>query len=397
MFERVGAYYHFFPTYTQAKKIIWDGVGSDGRKFLSYFPDQIFPSKNATELKITATNGSVYQLIGSDSFDSIVGTNPVGCIFSEYALQDPRAWDYIRPILAENGGWAAFVYTPRGRNHGFDLYEMAKNNPAWFCERLTVRDTFRDDGTPVIAQSMIDAERQAGMSEEMIQQEFYCSFDAAIQGAYYGKQMQAARVDGRITAVPHATGAEVDTFWDLGVDDSMTIWFMQPIGKTFRFIDYYENSGFGLEHYAKHLKSLPYVYGNHYMPHDADVREMTNSEVAMSRREVAEKLGIKPIQVVSRVRNMDTLIQVHIPAVRNIISQCWFDEKKCSRGIAALEGYRSEYDEEKKKLGNRPLHDWTSHGADGFRTFAVGYQEKTKKQESKPAPAFTGPHDWQGL
>jgi hypothetical protein len=165
----------------------------------------------------------------------------------------------------------------------------------------------------------------------------------------------------------------------------MSIWFMQRVGQKFHFIDYYENSGFGLEHYAKTLKERPYVYGNHYMPHDADVREMTSGEVAMSRREVAEKLGIRPVTVVSRVRNMDTLIQVHIPAVRNIIGQCWFDDAKCSRGISALEGYHSEYDEEKKTLGSRPVHDFCSHGADGFRTFAVGYKEKHKAAKTNPS------------
>jgi hypothetical protein len=211
------------------------------------------------------------------------------------------------------------------------------------------------------------------MSEEMIQQEYYCSFEGGERGAYYAKQLVQARADKRICKVPHVSGQEVHTFWDLGIDDSMTIWFMQQIGKEFRFIDYYENSGFGLEHYAKVLKGLPYVYGNHYMPHDAEIREMTNSEIALSRREVSENLGIKPIITVSRVRSVDKLVQVHIPAVRNVLSQCYFDESKCERGLSALEGYRAEYDDTKKMLSNRPLHDWCSHGADAFRTFAVGY------------------------
>ena len=381
MFRVPGSYYHFFPTYKQAKKVIWDAVDpKEGKKYIDIaFPEILFPRRNETELKIIARNDSVYQLIGSDNFDSIMGTNPIGCIFSEYALQDPRAWDYIRPILAENGGWAAFIYTPRSKNHGWELYEMAKSNDEWFCELLTVKDTKRDDGTPVIGLDVIESERSAGMAEELIEQEFYCSFEGFMQGAYYGKQIKEAREQKRITSVPHIPSIEVDTFWDLGVDDSMTIWFMQPVGKEFRFIDYYENSGFGLEHYAKHLKSLPYVYGMHYMPHDADIREMTSGEIAKSRKEVAESLGIRPITVCERARNMDVIVNVHIPAVRNIFPSCWFDEKKCARGISALTGYRSEYDEEKKILSSRPLHDWTSHGADAFRTFAVGYEERVKR------------------
>lgn len=366
--------------------VIWDGIDSQtGLKFLDHFPPQSIVKKNDTELKVVICNGSIVQIVGSDNYDSIMGTNPVGCVFSEYSLQDSRAWDYVRPILAENGGWAVFIYTPRGRNHGYTLYEMAKRNPEWFCERLTVSDTKREDGTPVVPLAIVEAERAAGMSDEMIDQEFYCSFEAAVQGAYYAKQMAAARKEGRITRVPHQPGQEVFTAWDLGLDDSMTIWFFQPIGKSFNMIDYYENSNYGLEHYAKVLKGKPYVYGGHIMPHDADQREMTNGEIPKTRKEVAEALGVKPVQVVTRAKNMDIIINVHIPAVRNVLGSCWFDEEKCARGIAALDGYHSEYDEEKKILHNRPVHDWTSHGSDGFRTFAVGYVDKLK------AGSGTGP------
>jgi hypothetical protein len=263
---------------------------------------------------------------------------------------------------------------------------MAKQNPDWFCERLTVDDTRRDDGTPVVSPEIVAMESAAGMSTEMIQQEFYCSFNAAIQGAYYAKQMADLRKNNQITRVPYQPGQEVFTAWDLGLDDSMTIWFFHPIGKSFHVIDYYENSNFGLEHYAKVLKDKPYVYGGHFMPHDAEQREMTNGEIPKSRREVAENLGIKPIHVVNRARNMDMVIQVHIPAVRNILPSCYFDEEKCNRGISALDGYRSDYDEEKKILSNRPCHDWTSHGADAFRTFAVGYKEKTANQTETWTP-----------
>lgn len=216
MFERVGVYFYLFPTYAQGKKIIWDGVDGDGFRFLSHFPPEIIESKNDTEMKVKTRNGSVFQIIGTDNYDSIMGTNPVGCVFSEYALQDPRAWDYIRPILRENGGWAVFNFTPRGKNHGNDLFEMARENPEWFCQRLTVDDTIRPDGSPVLSREDMDKERAEGMDEELIRQEYYCSFDMGVQGAYFFKQIQTAEEDGRVTGVPYDSRLEVDTWWDLG-------------------------------------------------------------------------------------------------------------------------------------------------------------------------------------
>jgi hypothetical protein len=258
---------------------------------------------------------------------------------------------------------------------------MARKNNDWFCEILTVNDTTTEDGKPIITAKDIEDDRREGMSEELIDQEYFCSPFGYVQGAYYAKQLRVAREDGRITAVPYQTGFEVYTFWDLGVDDSMSIWFMQIIGQSYRFIDYYENFGFGFEHYAKILKSKPYVYGDHYMPHDAAAREMTNSEIALSRKEVAENLGIRPILIVKRPRDSQAVIN-GIELARNIFSQCWFDERKCERGLLALEGYRSEYDEEKQKLGNRPVHDWCSHAASAFVTFAGGYQQPSKPGRS---------------
>lgn len=381
MVQHVGAYYYFFPTYQQAKKVIWDGIDPrTGMKYLDHFPKHLQAKEpNNTDLKITFTNGSFFQLVGTDSFNSIMGTNPIGCVFSEFSLQDPRAWDYIRPILRENGGWAAFIFTFRGKNHGWELHRRAETDPLWYAETLTVRDTRRDDGSPVITEADIEQDRKEGMDEALIEQEYYCSPEGYQLGAYYAKQLKKAREDKRICVVPHATGHEVYTFWDLGVDDSTTIWFMQAIGKELRFIDYYENSGEGFNHYAKVLKEKPYVYGDHYMPHDVEQRKL-GAEV-FSVRTVAENLGIKPIITVARARDTQAVLG-GIEAGRNIISQCWFDDVKCSRGLMALEGYHAEYDEVKKKLDNKPAHDWTSHGADAFRTFAVGYAEKAKAEVS---------------
>ena len=178
-FKRVGIYYYFFPTYKQGRMVLWDGIDRDGFPFLGHIPKEIRTKTNDQEMKIQFKNGSRFQVVGTDDIDKIVGTNPVGCIFSEYALQKPEAWDFIRPILRENGGWALFNYTPRGLNHGFNIYEMARKSPHWFCDLLTINDTKREDGTPVITQEMIAAERTEGMSENMIMQEYYCDFTAS--------------------------------------------------------------------------------------------------------------------------------------------------------------------------------------------------------------------------
>lgn len=378
--ERIGNYWHMLPQFNQCRKAIWEAVNPRTGKLRidEAFPDEIRAGIRNTDMLINLKSGSTWQVVGSDNFNALVGSPPIGIVFSEYALSDPQSWAYLSPILEENGGWAAFISTSRGNNHFKQLLDFARITPGWFGEILPA------DKTPVFSALRLEEIRAElvgafGMElgEAMFQQEYFCSFQGAVLGAYYAKQMLQARKDGRITRVPHAAGMEVYTFWDLGVDDSMTIWFAQVVGKEFRFIDYYENTGMGLAHYAKIMKEKPYVYGDHYMPHDAAVREMSSGEHAKSRQEVAEELGIRPVQIVQRARNTDA-VMMGIEAVRNVLSQCWFDEIKCAKGIAALEGYRAEYNEEKKVLSNNPLHDHCSHGADGFRTFAVGYREKTK-------------------
>ena len=326
---RIGTYYHFLPTYNQGKKIIWDGIDYNGMKFIDHFPAELVASKNETEMQVTLTNGSIYQVIGTDKMDNIVGTNPVGCVFSEYSLQNPKAWDLFRPILRENKGWALFIYTPRGRNHGKQLYEMAKNNPEWFCELPTVLDTEREDGTPIITPADIENDRKEGMDEQLIQQEYYCSFEGYQQGSYYSKQLREAEAANRIANVPWDSRLQVHTFWDLGIGDAMAIWFMQRVGKEYRFIDYYETSGEGISYYVKYLSQKPYKYGVHYMPHDASVRELGTG---ISRKDRAEQLGIRPVQVVPN----NISVEEGIDAVRAVLPVCWFDKEKCEQGLNSL-------------------------------------------------------------
>lgn len=364
MIERPGLYWHLLPTYNQGRKIVWDGMDKTGRPFLDAFPRELVKGNpNNTDMKLETLNGSMYQVVGTDWVDRLVGANPIGCIFSEYSLQDPRAWDLIRPILMENGGWALFVYTPRGKNHGYKLMQIAKANPKlWFSEILSINDT------GVISQEQINDERNSGMSEELIQQEFYCSFEAGIPGAYFSIQIVAAKREGRFGRVPIHTDVPIDTYWDLGMDDSMSIWFVQNIGREIHLVDYLEGAGEGLPYYAKELRNKGYLYGQHFAPHDIKVRELGSGK---SRRETARNLGIG-FQIIKKVNYKEDAIN----AARNIFSQCWFDSVRCARGIDALENYKKEYDDKKKVFMSTPVRDWAAHGADAFMTMACGHSFK---------------------
>jgi hypothetical protein len=364
MLKRVGVYYYFFPTFAEGRRILWDGIGRDGMPFLDHFPEEIITDKNSTEMKIRIGNGSLFQIIGTDKFDRVRGPNPIGCIFSEYSQQDPRAWDVIRPILAENEGWALFLYTPMGKNHGYDLYEMAKKNPSWWHQLLTVADTKRDDGSPVISIEAIEEERMAGMSEDMIRQEFYCSFEYGVEGSYYGRLMSEAKQEGRIGVVPYDRAVPVHTSWDLGISDSMVIWWMQFVGQEKHWIDYYEASGEGISHYIdilqKRREERGFVYGEHFAPHDIEAREKATGK---SMKEYAYDLGLDFVTVPRTPK-----IEAGIEAVRGVLPLSWFDEYHCESGIKSLMNYRKEYNAKHMMYSARPLHDWASHGADGLRT-----------------------------
>jgi len=358
MYERVGAYYYLFPTYRQAKKVIWNGMTRDGKKFTSYFPEPLIKRIDNSDMFIEMDNGSTFQLVGSDEIDSIMGVNPVGCIFSEWSLQNPTAWDYIRPILAENGGWAAFIYTPRGRNHGYTLLETARAFPdIWYSEVLTA-DKTQAIPADILSQERLEIIKKDG-NDALYQQEYMCNFDVPIQGAYYADQLMMADKEGRISGVPYDPNTEVHTAWDLGMDDSMTIWFFQLAGREFHFIDYYESNGEGINYYIKYLKDKQYIYGKHYAPHDIKVRELSTGK---SRFETADSLGIK-FEVVPKLSIWDG-----IQAVRNMLPKCWFDKIKCERGLSSLRSYHKEWDEDNQVFKNKPEHDWCVAGNTKVRT-----------------------------
>jgi len=383
MLERVGSYYYVFPELNQGRKVIWDGADKDGFRFIDHFPKELLDGKpNDTEMKLRYRNGSLFQVVGSDRFDSVMGTNPIGMVLSEYSLQDPACWGYFRPILAENGGWAVFNFTPRGENHAYALWELAKaDTKNWFTSLLTV------DDTGAIPREVLEQERAEIMrlygNDALFLQEYYCSFTVPIAGAYYADHISKAYRDGRVGHVPHDPRITVDTAWDLGINDRMAIWFTQSIGQEVRAIDYLEGTGQGLPYYIAKLKEKPYVYGRHVAPHDIEVRELSNGK---SRRDTAASLGIN-FELAPRLPVVDG-----IDAVRAIFPRMWFDAEKCKDGLNALKNYRKQYDEKRKTYLNQPYHDWSSNGADAFRMLATSLDFRQRsvpaQQPDKYARAF---------
>jgi len=332
--RKVGVYYYVFPTYSQGKKVIYDSITNEGRRFLDYIPKELVQSTNSQELKIKLANDSLIQIVGSDNIDSLVGTNPQGLVFSEYALQSPNAYAFLRPVLAANNGWAVFESTPRGKNHFWEMYQIASHSSDWFVSKLTLDDT---DHIPL---AEIQKDLQEGLiSQDLVYQEYYTSFDMGVEGAYYAKYLDAMRLKGQIGQVPHEAGFKTHTAWDLGVRDSTTILFFQVVGQTVRIFDCYENSKQGLEHYVKVLQQKDYNYGKHIAPHDIAVKEFGSG---MTRIEKAKQLGIN-FTVAPNISIYDG-----IEAVRSCLSKVWIDDKNCSPFIKAMENYRQEYDLRKK-------------------------------------------------
>lgn len=348
--------YYIFPEYAHGRRVIFDSITNDGQTVLDYIPKQLIDSINMQEMKIRFINGSILQVIGSDKFDSLRGTNPQLCVFSEYAWQDPRVYRMISPILNNNGGAAIFLSTPNGKNHFWELYQIAANSPSWYCEKLTLDDTCH------IPLEEIERDRKEGVPEDFIQQEYYTSFTMGVEGSYYARYMQELGRKGQLTAVPHEPGFKVNTFWDLGVRDSTCIIFAQCIGQVVRIIDCYDKSSEGLEHYAGILQSKPYIYGRHFAPHDIRVRELGTG---ISRLEKARQLGIN-FEVAPDVSIMDG-----IETVRSAFSKLWIDQKNCAPLIKALENYRKEWDAKRGVYKSHPLHDKNSHYADAMRYLAI--------------------------
>ena len=343
-------YAYMAPTYKQAQVIAWDYL-------LQYTKNLPSVSIHKKDLSVSIhrpppwDDKITYTLLGSDNPDSLRGIYLDGAVLDEYAQCDPIVWgQIIRPALSDRQGWALFLGTPCGKNAFYERYEKAKVNPSWFTMLL------RADQSGIIPEAEL-AEMRADMTEDEYEQELLCNFASAAPGVYYGKILAEMRRNTRIRSVPYDPAYPVDTFWDLGIGDSTAIWFRQRVGINWHYIDYYETSGEGLEHYAKVLRDKPYMYGRHVLPHDAAARDLSTG---LTRQEFLRKLGItteiQPRQAV------DDRIQ----ATRAILPKSYIDEVKCARGISALEDYQKEWDSKLMMYKSKPLHNWCSHACDSF-------------------------------
>jgi hypothetical protein len=363
-FRRKGVYWHVFPEFSQGRRAIWDAITVDGKKYLDFIPRPLIKSTSNQEMKIELINGSIYQIIGSDRLDKIVGAGPAGVLFSEYSIAKPNSWDFIQPMIEATDGFAMFNFTPRGENHAYDLYNMAKSNPKWHAEILSVGDTkvFTPDKMEEIKAEYLGR----GKTLASFNQEYYCSFMGAIEGAYYAEKLEHAEKQGRIASFSYDSRYQVETWWDLGMSDATSIWFTQTIGNRIYLIDYLENNNRSLEDYVNELNKKNYIYKRDNLPHDVVVREMGTGK---SRLEILESLG-RNVNVVAKIP-----VQDGINAVRSILDRCYFDKENCREGIRALKHYHAKKDEDKNTFQLKPYHDWASHGADAFRYFAVGHQD----------------------
>lgn len=345
-------YSYIAPTYSQAKDVAWG--------YLKYYSAPIPGIQvSESELWIEYPNGARVRLYGADNFERMRGLYNDDVTIDEPAQIDPRAWpEVIRPTLTDFNGGATFIGTPKGRDWFYfvDKTEDGSEDPDFF--RLTLKAS----KTGIIARDELSALRR-GMTQDQYDQEFECSFDAAIVGAYYGKLVADAERDRRICGVPYDPTAMVWTTWDLGISDSTAIWFAQVVGREIHLIDYYEASGVDLGHYVREVSNRPYVYGGHIVPHDAQARELGTGK---TRLEVLASLGLRNMTIAPMHR-----VEDGINAVRVMLPRTWIDARKCTRGIDALKLYRSEYDEKLRTLRPRPVHDWASHGADALRYLAM--------------------------
>jgi phage terminase large subunit len=389
MLRRVGVYYYVFPEFNQGRKALWDNIDSQGFKTMNHIPVEIRKRTDQQQMHIEIANGSILQVIGASDIDRIVGTNPVGIIFSEYSLMSPAVIGYLLPIVNENNGFMWFNFTPRGDNHARTLWEQAQRNPDWFSQMVTVADSkvFNEAELKEIRDEYIALYGD----DKLYNQEMLCSFEEAVQGSYYGDMLKQAEIQGRIgKSVPYRPENPVHTYWDLGIGDATAIWFAQFDGSKVNLIDYMEATNKGLDYYVKELQNKPYVYGDHYAPHDIKIREYGSG---LSRIETARGLGIN-FKITPKLS-----IEDGINAARILLARSYFDDNEAVRlGLATLKNYHRKYNEETRVYDNKPLHDWSSNGADAFRYLAVAAKkqgvEVSAPQDDIPKYAVTGTVDY---
>ena len=344
-------YAYIAPTYGQAKRVAWD--------YLVKYTTPLGGTNNISELRVDFW-GRRIQLYGSDNPDSLRGQYFDGVIIDEVGDQNPKIWtDIVRPALTDRKGWCLFIGTPKGHNHFKELRDRAEKEDGWGLLEFKASETGVVDDTELKA-------AKNEMGEDKYRQEFECSFDAAVEGSYYGQILNELEEKKHMQEIPREELSRTFTAWDLGMGDSTSIWVAQLVGTEVRLIDYYENHGVGLDHYVKWIKDNDYLKSEHILPHDVRVRELGTGK---SRMEMLEESGLE-VKIAPRM-GLDDGIQ----AVRRLLPRCWFNVPKVQTGLNCLRNYRRDYDEKRKIFYERPLHDWSSHGSDSFRYLALGLDE----------------------
>ena len=344
-------YAYIAPTYGQAKRVAWD--------YLVKYTTPLGGTNNISELRVDFW-GRRIQLYGSDNPDSLRGQYFDGVIIDEVGDQNPKIWtDIVRPALTDRKGWCLFIGTPKGHNHFKELRDRAEKEEGWGLLE------FKASETGVVDETELKAAKNE-MGEDKYRQEFECSFDAAVEGSYYGQMLNELEDKKHMQEIPREEISRTFTAWDLGMGDSTSIWVAQLVGTEVRLIDYYENHGVGLDHYVKWIKDNDYLKSEHILPHDVRVRELGTGK---SRLEMLEEAGLE-VKIAPRM-GLDDGIQ----AVRRLLPRCWFNVPQVQNGLNCLRNYRRDYDEKRKIFYERPLHDWSSHGSDSFRYLALGLDE----------------------
>ena len=378
--ERPATYWHCLPEYEQARKAIWNAVNphTGQRRIDEAFPDSIREGKDEQQMLIRFVNGSTWQVIGSDRYNALVGAGVAGVTFSEWALCNPASWGYISPMMRENDGWAVFITTPRGNNHAHAMYHQFKKTDGWFAEISTARDTkaFTDSELSAIKEEYVSLYGE-DFGNAQFEQEYMCSFDAAILGSYYGGDLAKARTEGRIRSIDYDDSLPVTTVWDIGWTDDTAILFVQLLAGEVRIIDTYHTSGKSLEHLASVINLKPYEYAKHWLPHDAQAKTL-----AAAGRSVFEQLtndhGLKNVTI---LQNKNTE-QQGIMAVRQLFPRLWIDENQ-EFFLNAISQFQREWDDDKKTFRDRPVKDWTNHFADTLRYLAWVWREPVEKKQLK--------------
>lgn len=362
------------PWFAQAKDVAWNYV----KQYTAPIPGV---TVNESELRVDLPNGGRVRLYGADNYDRLRGIYLDGVVLDEFADMDPRAWtEVIRPALSDRKGWAAFIGTPKGQNAFYEVVKRAQSDPEWFDAVLKASQTGLLD--PEELQAL-----KSEMSEDEYAREMECSFDAAVEGAYYARLLNEAGEQGRVTRVPVDPILPVHAAFDLGIGDATAIWLAQFQGREIRLVDFIENTGVALSWYGAKLRELGHNYAPLILPHDAQARELGTGK---SRVEMLEAMGFK-----TRVLPASS-VEDGIETVRRYLPRTWIDEAKCQAGLQAVKQYRARKDE-KRRMTMGPLHDWTSHAADALRYLMVAYEEPRTESAKPFKPINTGGGGWLGL